>query len=506
MNKIRVLLINPPLDPPRGIQVTIGSHLGLAYLASFLRQNGHQVVITDCILENLNINKLIELIEKKDVDLIGFSLYQGSIKQFMNIMSVIMTKNITAHITAGGIFPSVKAKELLLSCPRLDSIILGEGEYIINELADALASNSDWTLIEGLAVCSNGNVSINKLRPLICNLDSLPFPATDSIRFIQKRYGSAPASIVSSRGCYGKCTFCHTPTFYRKFPGPIWRSRSPGNVIDEAEALVQEFPIDFIYFYDDTFIGPGKKGRNYAYEVSNEIKSRKLKIKFAILCRANDVEKELFSYLKDVGLVSVFLGIESINQYALDLYEKNINKIDIQSAISVLDELEINYSAGYILFDPYATLDALESSINFWDELESHQYNKTAGFADRLYILKETEIEKKMRSDGLLTSDTLLDGYDCNYRFLYEDVQVVYNAYNEIMTEIIYPLIEKSSVESIVKSIHGYKIDVLKRIIGLFRSGNLNGTSFSGIFTDALNFSKIINKNIFDYYRLMYSK
>jgi radical SAM superfamily enzyme YgiQ (UPF0313 family) len=435
MPQIKVLLINPPLEPPRGIQLTFGRHLGLAYIASALRQRGHQVEIIDAILEKLEIDELIDRIAGSGAALIGFTLYQGAVGSFLDIMSRLQQIGIDVHITAGGIFPTIAADELLMACSRLDSVVSGEGEYTLCDLADAISLSKDWTSIDGLSVNLNGEVFHNKERPLIHDLDNLPFPATDSVRFMLEQFGIRTASVISSRGCYGKCTFCHTPTYYRRFEGSVWRTRSSRNVADEVEELVRNYGINYIEFCDDAFVGPGLKEKA-VLRSCQEIKKRNIEIKFSVLARVNDVDRALFAELKEAGLDLVFLGVESINQGTLDNYNKHIASEQIYKAISVLDDLGIGYNAGYILFDPYVTVDYLKNSIGFWRELKTRPYNRTVGFGDRLFILKDTPIEEKIRDTGLLFPDDLCNGYEHNYNFLHLEVQEIFDAYYEVMERL----------------------------------------------------------------------
>ena len=246
MNKIKVLLVNPQINPPKGQVASAGRHLGLSYIASLLRRIGHNVRIVDAILYKINTKQLVEIIIKEEPNLIGITVYQGAVKYLFELISMLKIKKIKAHITIGGALPTVSAGELLIKLQRIDSAIIGEGEYAICELAECLGSNKDWTSINGLAWRLKNKVVYTHLRPLICDLDLLPFPATDSLHQMIHNWGMTDVGIISSRGCYGNCTFCHVPNFYKNLPGRLWRARKVKNVVDEIESLINKWPVNRI--------------------------------------------------------------------------------------------------------------------------------------------------------------------------------------------------------------------------------------------------------------------
>ena len=499
MKPIEVLLINPPVNHPKGVPIVYGRHLGLAYIASSLRQKGHKVDIVDCIIENMSVNSLVELLVKKNADLVGFTVYQGAAKYLSRILSELEGRKISSHITAGGIFPTIMYMDLLTACPRLNSVCLGEGEHALPDLAEAIAANRDWTDINGLAFYKEGRVYVNELRPLIQDLDNLPFPSIDSLDLLHRDNRLRHITLVSSRGCYGNCTFCHTPTYYKRFSGQPWRPRSGKNVADEIESVTGRYPVSHISFYDDTFFGAGEKGKTRAVEVANEIKSRNFKITYSIESRVNDVDEETFLELKNAGLVNVFLGVESISRPALKVFNKGITPEQTNRAIMILEKLGINYSIGYILFNPYTKLDELLEGVRFWRTIKNYPKNSTVGFGDRLFLLKGSGIENKMQEDGLLLSKDLFSGYDINYRFMEHETQQAFDIFNQLADEYIYPLISNNYMdEATLKGIHDYKIELLQSIIDQCRSNAADDLSIKVIRRSIGLFSRMVNKNLSD--------
>ena len=98
----------------------------------------------------------------------------------------------------------------------------------------------------------------NRPRPLIGDLDQLPFPARDYLSIAYKRYHHAV--VAASRGCYHRCSFCQIAQFYRQSQGSPYRTRSARNIADEVEMLVKEHGVRSIFFVDDEFITEARGG------------------------------------------------------------------------------------------------------------------------------------------------------------------------------------------------------------------------------------------------------
>ena len=129
-------------------------------------------------------------------------------------------------------------------------------------------------------------------RPSVGDLDSLPFPVRDLLPEVLEQTGYA--SLLSSRGCYGRCTFCSVNAFFARF-GAKYRMRSVENVLAEMEELQRNYGVRNFAFNDANFIC-GRKGRERAFEFAEALLKRGIKARFSIQCRVNDVEKELLRF------------------------------------------------------------------------------------------------------------------------------------------------------------------------------------------------------------------
>jgi len=362
---MNVLLVRPP-EPRISRFYNKGESLGLGYLAAVLRQHGFEVEILDCVLLDWDHHRAMEEISKRDFAILGFAVFAVAMEEAANLASPLRERGCVAHITMGGHFPSFRAREILEEFPQFNSVVKFEGEYALLELAQAIKKEEDWSGIHGLILRDGNSVRVNPIREPIVDLDDLPFPARDMLPHALR--WARDAYICTSRGCWAKCTYCSISPFSRKAGAPPWRARSPKNVVDEFEYLLRTFDPPAIGVVDADFIGPGRMGRRRAFAIADEILKRKLDFRFSIYTRVDEVEYELFEKLKAAGMTTVYLGIESGVQAALDRWRKHTTVEQNYRALEICKQLGIHVEAGFMLYDPYTTINEIRQNLRFLDE------------------------------------------------------------------------------------------------------------------------------------------
>lgn len=428
--KYDLILVNPlirfgnPYD-------NIVEYLGFGYIASYLRDKRYTVKIIDFYVEGYSLEEGVNELLNHKCDLLGFtamsSIYIKNIRQIL----ALMKKRISKHICVGGFYVHHLDNSIIWKSLQVDTYVIGEGEETIAELVSAVKTNKSINDIRGLAYFSGNKIIFNEKRPLMSEekLSNLPLPARDTAQKILAQNGLL--QISSSRGCYGCCTFCAVYEYCSKFTKERWRPLSMDRVVREIEKLVCTYKTKYFDFSDEDFIGPHNRKQRIEY-FCNELIKRKLDIKFMIFCRSSDVDKKLFEKLKCAGLDRVFIGIEFGSDELLKKYHKGTSSKMNCAALSILKELHIKSSVGYIMFTPDITIPLLRENLQFY--FENCQF-KLRALSSKLVIYPETEVYYRFKNLGILgnlTWDiTFGDYYECD--FLDQNVDLIYKTLSKIV-------------------------------------------------------------------------
>jgi len=382
-------------------------NLGIGYMVSLLEQDGFNVEIIDFRLEPA---KILDRVRELDPLLIGFSIiFQYYTPEYAELAAFLRQNGISCLICAGGHYPSLEFKQALLAIQDLDCVVRFEGELTLRELARRLAEGKDWRDLPGLAYPSGGEIITTPLRPLIANLDDLPFPKRWS--FSYSCLGIQATSILASRGCPRACTFCSIRRFYSIPPGPVRRLRSPENVIAEMLMLFREHQVRVFLFQDDDFALMSKRDREWSWRFLDLLRETEMagSILWKISCRTDEVEPEIFAALHEAGCSLVYLGIESGNPVGLLTLNKHISVQQNLQAVEILKSLGISYDFGFMLFDPSSTIELVLENVRFLRQV-CDDGSATASFGKTLPYAG-TDLEQQMRREGRLRGDIRYPDY-----------------------------------------------------------------------------------------------
>jgi radical SAM superfamily enzyme YgiQ (UPF0313 family) len=396
------MLINPPATIRLWEQHS--ENLGLGYLTAVLRRLGYEVVLLDASLLRLSYAATLRRIRTERPDVVGFRLLEVNVPTVLRMVSDLRRAGYDGHITSGGPVATTMGADFLKLSEGVDTLMVGEGEITLSELLETLTAAGSlrppvdvYRGILGLCYRDGDQVKVNGARPLIEDLDSLPFPARDTLPEIL-RWGRIPM-VISSRGCDGHCIFCCPAAMYAKSPGRKWRPRSARNVADEVEQLYRRWGVRHLDFLDDNFFGNGDAGVQRAWEFIDELKRRGLDLKFSIECRIDSVEEQLFKALRDAGCVEVRLGIESGVQRILDRYGKGTTVEQNREVLLKLKEWGLPVKIGFIPFDPTISMEELLQNAEFLRSVgnpEAFNYNKVG-------VAVGTPLERLFEHEGRLT-------------------------------------------------------------------------------------------------------
>ncbi|MCX6068489.1 MAG: radical SAM protein [Chloroflexi bacterium] len=395
---MNILLLNPP---PNERSWYLAEHLGIAFLAAVLRQAGHHVLLLDSLLEDIDTQQTAQAVLERlpNIDILGITAIEPeTLKTGIQVVNLLNQAGLHPHITCGGYLPTFWSDEVLQKYPEIDTVVIGEGEETLKALVDTLQHGSDLSAVKGIAYREpSGEIQHTEPRPLIPDLDRLPFPARDYLAIAYQKYHHA--LVYTSRGCYHKCSFCQIAQFYRISPGGPYRTRSAKNIADEIELLVNQHGVRSIFFVDDEFITESRSRRKVIDELIAEIRARGLRFSFSIQYRADTGSDEpLLSALKEVGLSTVFIGVESGVDTVLQRFDKGIKKNNLSIALKIVRDLDFNLIAGYMLYNPGTTFEELKESVAYLLTPEAPFIQDLHG----MNLLKGTPEEKLAHEQNML--------------------------------------------------------------------------------------------------------
>ncbi|GII84214.1 hypothetical protein Ssi03_22040 [Sphaerisporangium siamense] len=381
-------------------------HLGVAYMASVLRKVGVTAEIREVVHgeEKAAVDELVEYAPR----LVCFTLMSLNVSSCLRVSRLIRERLPDTVIACGGPAGTFAGLDVLRNNPHVDVVAVGEGEPVILDLVQKLYLGEPLSGCPGIGLrLPDGELRQNPPRPVLHDLNVLPFPARDQL----EQHGNKLeyVRVSTSRGCVAHCTFCSAPHLKnRAQPGKPWRARDPELVVDEVEDLVKRYRFRTYDFIDSTFEDPdgGRVGKKRVAAIAGGILDRGLDIYYNVCMRAenwSDDDNELLDLLVRSGLEKVNVGIESGVPSELELWEKRATVENNATIIRLLREHGIYLAMGFIPFHPYATAETLVQNAEFLRRNAGHNLRR---LTERLEIYPGTAILRKIEAEGLLA-----DGY-----------------------------------------------------------------------------------------------
>ncbi len=308
--------------------------------------------------------KVVREVLAEKPDLLAFSVVTSDVPWFRELAAMIRP-HTDAPIIAGNIhITSVPENILELDC--VDAVVRGEGEGAFADIIDSVMSTGGIDpAIENLGTLENGNARLNPIRPLIADLDTLPFPD----KTLYEKTPMKPTdiyTIMASRGCPYKCTFCNNNLLKRIYglKGYV-RLRSVDNVIEELAAAKKKYGEPHINFYDEVF-GFNKKWLEEFVEKYN----RRVGLPYIACTNPNIVTEEYADLLAESGCGKVDIGVQTINQEKRrNIYNRRETTDRIRRSIEILKSRNIFVAAENITNFPTENEDDLLEMAEFYNEV-----------------------------------------------------------------------------------------------------------------------------------------
>jgi len=399
---MRILLINAPvsrLSP----HARISPPLGLAYLASYVMERGHEVEILDFNISGLNLRRVNAAMARFKPGLVGISAHTETYPNALKIAEQVKAAHPDTPVVMGGPHPSIMPLDVLAQ-DAVDFIVVGEGEPGFAGLIDALEHpEADLSVIPGLGYTAEGGPVVNE-RAEPGDPDAYPWPARDL--FSLEFYADAFNVLTARGGCPYRCPFC-SASF-------IWhgrhRSRAPKAVVDEMEMLIRNYGASFIFFVDDIFT----LSRSWTVEFLQEVERLQGYVTWGCATRVDRVDEELLQAMAAHGCTGIQFGIESGAQSILDS-AKGISKEAAEKAVQWSVAAGIRTSVSFMVPFPEDTEETIIETFDFIERLKDlgadPLLSYTSPYPGTLFYTEADQL-------GLTVHAQSWEEYDCKHSMM----------------------------------------------------------------------------------------
>lgn len=279
-----------------------------------------------------------------------------------------MKKISPAFLICGGPHPTLNP-HCLSEIPALDAIVRGEGEFPMLDLLTAFENNTDILKIKNFWFRNNDKIVTNGLRPLIADLDTLPFPDKDSLDYQQVINANEGRNrFLFSRGCTYNCTFCSNHAYSEIYGQNYYRRKSPQKAIEEIEKDVTRYSFKTVTFDDDT-INLNKK---WFYDFFS-LYRKTFKFPFRCNVRPDIINEDMIKLLKDAGVHRVYIGVEHGNEILREriLKRKMTNKRIIRT-FNLFNKYNIKCYTQLMVGLPYENKNLFLDTVRLCRELRTN--------------------------------------------------------------------------------------------------------------------------------------
>jgi radical SAM superfamily enzyme YgiQ (UPF0313 family) len=331
--------------------------LGLAYIASMLRQS-HEVKIIDSNILNYTIGDVERELRSFNPDVVGITSVTPSIYEAYKVAETAKKVREDCIVVLGGPHATFMPRQTMEECKYIDIIVKGEGEETTRELIENIEKGASLKGVKGITFREKNEIIDTEPRPFIKNIDDIPFPSRDLLPMHLYNFnGVKYTTMLTSRGCPFGCSFCSSSRLF----GGYWRGRSPENVLEEMKIVYEEYGIRNIEFIDDTFTLDQKR----AEKICDGIIEQGWDISWGASSRVDTLSRELAEKMKKAGCWIIFLGIESGSQKILDAIGKRITLEQAKKAVKILKEAGIQVLGSFIIGFLQDTKETIKETIKF---------------------------------------------------------------------------------------------------------------------------------------------
>lgn len=340
-------------------KASIWPPLNLAYLAAIAEKMGHNAKIIDGEVENISLEEMVEQTKLFSPDIISIT----ATTPFFHIASELAKKlkqTIAKPVIIGGAHITILKEKSFHHF--FDYAFIGEADKSWSLFLERYEKGEDISNVKGILFRDgNGNVMFTGDVDPIIDLDSIPFPARHLLKNDKYKIGTLQGTknfttIMTTRGCPFSCIFCSTKVFGKKI-----RKRSPISVINEIKSVINEHNIRHFVFLDDTLT----LDKNHMLDICNLIIKENLDITFEGSTRANLVDEEIISKMKEAGLIRISFGLESVDKNIRQIMKKDIPLDKYMAAYKITNKYGIETLNSCMIGLPGESIDTIKKTLSF---------------------------------------------------------------------------------------------------------------------------------------------
>lgn len=360
---MKVALIHPPMLTMTDRRVS--PPLGILYLASYLRD--HMDLDIEILDQNLNDNVSVafssQQVLETEADLYGISFGTPQYAHAVSICRALKETHPNRFVVCGGPHPTALPYETLVDT-GCDAIVESEGEETFLRLVERLTrGDRELHSVSGLFLLDpDHQLHHTGTRAFLKDLDTIPFPARDLVdfgKYTRTINGEPATTIITARGCPGRCIFCSQHAWKRNL-----RLRSVESILSEIDHVQEAFGIRNILFLDDTLT----VNRKRIFRLCDALKERG--VTWRGWTRANTVDLALMERMADSNCMALCIGVESGSQTILDNLRKGTTVEDNRKALKAINEAGMYARASLIVGSPGETWETVQETIDFVIETE----------------------------------------------------------------------------------------------------------------------------------------
>lgn len=378
-------------------------HIGLGCLASVLKGHGHDVQLIDSeamsfegfsgysgrllrlktrLMPTKHINfgynrfkavmqnsqhevwkTITRAVMSSNPDLIGITCFTQNVTAAMHLTSILKTHLHEVPVVLGGVHATAEPESTMQYIKDIDYIVIGEGEETIVDLCKVISENKKQQIpgVRGIVYRENGQIKRTPPRPLIHDLDRLPFP--DRALGNRSNYTGRSDTIFTSRGCPFNCTFCASQALWTRKV----RYRNLDNVLAEIDSLIHQHNALRIRMDDDTFT----LSKERVLEFCNRIKERGYhkKVSFDLGSRVDTLDEETICQLAEISTDTISFGIESGSPRILKTIGKKITPEQVEKSVGLASSYGIRCLCFFMVGHPEETIDDVKQTIELFDRI-----------------------------------------------------------------------------------------------------------------------------------------